>query len=272
MKIISFLCASLLALSFFVGIPNLHAEETIPIEQKILSQSPFELIRKLTWKLRTIATFELPYDAEGKEQGIGTAFWINGLLVSCSHTVNFDDYIEYNSVKVSRKIKNIQISIEHEDFYGKTFELCKVEDNSSEDICTLKLVNDLDYKTLSGIIELSKQLKIGYPNLGEDIYIFGYPLGFGPVLQNGLISQEIGDIKSLNPKSFVIWGFLQRGVSGSPIFKVLPNFEVIGVAFLSSSLLTNLDYKEALVPFHLSAAKKLSCFEKMIYGETKESR
>ena len=152
----------------------------------------------------------IKYDEKGNEIGRGSGFIVrrDGAVVTNYHVIGKAKDIK---VKAGNKIFDVEGLI----FTDKENDLAILK-AKAKDMPVVKL----------GVI--------GEANIGEHIYVIGYPLGLAKTISNGLLRR----IREIDEKREIlqITAPISPGNSGSPVFN--SNGEVIGVVTTSGDATT----------------------------------
>jgi len=195
---------------------------------------------------------ERAFDVSGS--GTGFAISSNGLVVTSYHVIE--------------RVNRIQIRGVNGNF-NKVFSARVIAFDKNNDLAILK-VDDVDFAVIQGIPYI---LSDKIADVGEDIFVLGYPLrafmGDEIKLTNGLISSKSGFQGDVT--SYQISAAVQPGSSGCPLFD--KNGNVIGVVnarlFVESAayavknsylktLLNSLDNPPLLPKFNMLSGMSLS--------------
>jgi V8-like Glu-specific endopeptidase len=150
------------------------------------------------------------YGHKGNE--IGSGFFIGpNVILTCSHVVNPNGE---TANKLTVKFKNTE------------YDAVIFTEDKSNDVVVLVL-KDKNFK-------VGNYLKLGSSNevnMGDEIIIFGTPLGFENVVEKGIISSQPVDYVEENGKKsyFFISAKISPGNSGGPVIREMDN-KVIGIA------------------------------------------
>lgn len=148
-----------------------------------------------------------------------TAFIISnsGYFVTNYHVVEF-----FETAKVAFKDQNLLARV--------------IATDPTHDLAILKLDSDIKYSQIPFFLKKTP------PDLGEEVFVLGYPLkstmGKEIKLTNGIVSSTSGFQD--DPSSFQISAPVQPGNSGSPVFN--KNGEVIGVISAKHKGTENVSY------------------------------
>jgi S1-C subfamily serine protease len=160
---------------------------------------------------------------EQKSSGTGFALTSNGLVVTNYHVI--------------KGAKIIKIRGVNNDF-DRTYSTKVIISDKTNDLSILK-IDDYSFSNL-GLIPYA--LKTGGTNVGEDIFVLGYPLrasmGDEVKLTNGIISSKTGFQGDVT--SYQISAPVQPGNSGGPLFD--SNGNIIGIINAKHILAENASY------------------------------
>lgn len=203
---------------------------------------------KITWKIVVETEFEGPYGKKFERVNTGSCFFINGKIVTSNHIIEQKTTAEYSDIKINLKQLSQKIYIIHKNYPKKIFLLSIVQLYKINDIALLELKNQSDYKVLEEEIKISKTIELNYPEVGEQVYILGYPGVFPLVLSSGLVSST-----DFTPPfdTFLIYGVVQSGNSGGPVF-IIENNKVVVLGVVSAT--TNYS-EESDIPTHFGLIK-----------------
>jgi S1-C subfamily serine protease len=164
--------------------------------------------------LDTISESTITVQAYGKKYNeIGSGFFFsNKLVITCSHVVHPDGDAKAEKIIIKHKDKSLEA-------------LIYIEDRNL-DIAILVL-KDKNY-FVENFLHFANSKEV---NMGDQIIVFGTPLGFENVAEQGMVSSQPIDYQDGNIKKnyIIVSANMSPGNSGGPVVKQDDN-KIIGVA------------------------------------------
>jgi len=196
---------------------NLTQDKALPVEN-----SPKKDVIGLADS--TTVTIRASGETEGE---IGTGFFIgDGVVVTCAHVTN----------PGGKLASSINVKYNGQEYHASVFAF-----DDAKDIAVLVVDGKLGNESLT----------LGDSNnveLGDDIVIYGTPLGFEGVVQEGIISSFPQDYQGSDQQVMFVSAKISPGNSGSAVINVKTN-KVVGMAAAIISLSSeNSDGLNAAVP------------------------
>ena len=200
---------------------NKNEQDSAISNNKSISSQSIELMRKTTYTIKSIFS-------ETGEFGTGFFFSPNKIL-TCAHVVS----------KENQHATKITIKIEQQEYDCKI-----ISSNEAMDVAVLESIN---YNS-------EQYLQLGDSNnieLGDDIVVYGSPLGFEDVVQPGIVSSKPTPYEEdgVQQKFIFISANIASGNSGSPVISTKDN-TVISIACGSISLNKGSGSLSASVPIN----------------------
>lgn len=166
----------------------------------------------------TDSTFKNNYFKTGTGVLFGTDNDI--CVLTCEHVIAIKD----STNKTTRYLSKIYVNVDGPNGNVRTFEMGVAFADEVNDFAILKIKN-IEANNIKGMVfginSLTTCKTISSLSEGDPVLYLGYPMNFGigkknsPVSRTGIISQI-----NIQNQIFLIDGFVQRGHSGSPVYKI----------------------------------------------------
>jgi len=213
--------------------------------------SPFEKMSRLTWEIIVEHEYESIDNKKRIVGGIGTAFFVKGKILTNAHVVLPKKYIQVKKIRIEAIVKKSEFYIENTRYYKEKIKVIPVFVKKDEDIAQLK-IQGIVSEEIKKLIKLSESIDLQDDvNLGDDVYILGYPKGLSLHLQKCIVSEtEVlsGNLTSWIRKSeftnfneYILDIRIQPGNSGGPVFKIKDNDQIIIIGIIHSASFQKID-------------------------------